>query len=95
VLLDDRATADAGSGYDEWEGILAQLGVLVPPALRRGGLGTLAGAMATNDALDSGLVPQWRCRPENAASLGLARRLGYEAVGTQTTVLLSPAHDAS
>ena len=93
VLLDDRSAADAGSGYDEWEGILAHLGVLVPPALRRAGLGTLAGAMATNDALDSGLIPQWRCRPENAASLGLARRLGYEVVGTQTTVLLSPGHD--
>lgn len=93
VLLDDREAANAGSGYHEWEGILAHLGVLVPPALRREGLGTLAGAMATNDALDSGLVPQWRCRPENAASLGLARRLGYEPVGRQTTVLLTAAHD--
>ncbi|HEY0237909.1 MAG TPA: hypothetical protein VGC37_04630, partial [Friedmanniella sp.] len=53
VLLDDREAPNAGSGYDEWEGILAHLGVLVPPALRRGGLGALAGAMATNDALDS------------------------------------------
>lgn len=88
VLLDDREAADAASGYDEWEGILAHLGVLVPPALRRGGLGTLAGAMATNDALDSGLVPQWRCRPENGAALALARRLGFETVGTQTTVTL-------
>ena len=95
VLLDDREAPDAGSGYEEWEGILAHLGVLVPPALRRGGLGTLAGAMATNDALDSGLIPQWRCRPENAASLGLARRLGYEPVGTQTTVLLTTGHDSA
>jgi hypothetical protein len=94
VLLDDREATTAGSGYDEWEGILAHLGVLVPPALRRAGLGTLAAAMATNDALDSGLVPQWRARVENLASLGLARRLGYEAVGTQTTVLLSAASDA-
>lgn len=93
VLLDDREATTAGSGYDEWEGILAHLGVLVPPALRREGLGTLAGAMATNDALDSGLIPQWRCRPENAASLGLARRLGFEAVGTQTTVLLTSTPD--
>lgn len=89
VLLDDREATTAGSGYDEWEGILAHLGVLVPPALRRSGLGTLAAAVATNDALDAGLVPQWRARVENAASLGLARRLGYEPVGTQTTVLLS------
>lgn len=93
VLLDDRQAPDAGSGYEEWEGILAHLGVLVPPALRRGGHGTLAGAMATNDALDSGLIPQWRCRRENTASLALARRLGFEPVGTQTTVLLAAAHD--
>jgi hypothetical protein len=89
VLLDDREDTMAGSGYDEWEGILAHLGVLVPPALRRTGLGTLAGAMATNDALDSGLIPQWRFRRENAASAALARRLAYEPVGTQTTVLLT------
>jgi hypothetical protein len=93
VLLDDREATTAGSGYDEWEGILAHLGVLVPPALRRTGLGTLAAAMATNDALDSGLVPQWRARVENAASLGLARRLGFEAVGTQTTVVLPTAQE--
>ena len=89
VLLDDREAPDAGSGYDEWEGILANVGVLVPPALRRSGRGLLAGAMATNDALDSGLVAQWRCRAENVAALGLARRLGYEPVGTQTTVALA------
>jgi hypothetical protein len=89
VLLDDREAPDAGSGYEEWEGILANVGVLVPPALRRAGRGLLAGAMATNDALDSGLVAQWRCRSENVASLGLARRLGYEPVGTQTTVALA------
>ena len=89
VLLDDREAPDAGSGYDEWEGILANVGVLVPPALRREGRGRLAGAMATNDALDSGLVAQWRSRSENVASLGLARRLGYEVVGTQTTVVLA------
>ena len=89
VLLDDREAATAGSGYDEWEHILAHLGVLVPPALRREGLGTLAGALATNDALDSGLVPLWRYRAEHRASEALARRLGFERLGTQTTVLLT------
>ena len=90
VLLDDREATTAGSGYDEREGILAHLGVLVPPAIRRSGLGTLAAAMAMNDALDSGLVPQWRARVENTASRGLGQRLGFELVGTQTTVVLTP-----
>ena len=37
----------------------------------------LAAAAATNDALASGLVAQWRARHDNEASLRLARRLGY------------------
>ena len=41
-----------------------------------------------NDALASGLVPQWRVRWDNAASLATARRLGYTELGTQTTVYL-------
>lgn len=88
VLLDDRDAPTAGSGYAEWQGILGHLGVLTLPALRREGHGLLAGALALDDALDAGLVPQWRSRRENAASLALGRRLGFEAVGTQTTVVL-------
>lgn len=88
VLVDELDQTLAGAGYDEREGLLAQLGVLTPPHLRRTGQALLAGAIATNDALDSGLVPQWRSRREHRASLGLARRLGYQLVGSQTTVLL-------
>ena len=88
VLLDDREAPTSGAGYDEWQGILAHLGVLTPPALRRSGYGTLVGAIATNDALDAGLVAQWRCARTNEAALALGRRLGYEAVGTQTTVVM-------
>ena len=47
-----------------------------------------AAAAATNDALASGLVAQWRARHDNEASLRLARRLGYTELGTQTTVVL-------
>ena len=89
VLLDDREAPVAGAGYAEHQGILAHLGVLTPPALRREGHGTLVGALALNDALDAGLVGQWRARETNLASLALGRRLGFEAVGRQTTVLLS------
>ena len=50
----------------------------------------MAAAIATNDALDVGLVPQWRARTENRASRAIAARLGYVEVGSQTTVLLTP-----
>jgi len=89
VVLDDADSPQAGAGYAEWQGILGQLGVLTPPALRRSGHGRTAASLAVNDALDSGLVPQWRARVGNTASRRLGRSLGLTEVGTQTTVRLS------
>ena len=89
VTLDDREAPLAGAGYAEWQGILGQLGVLTPPEHRRAGHGTTAASLALNDALDAGLVPQWRTRVDNVASRRLARRLGLVEVGSQTTVALS------
>lgn len=89
VTLDDQESPTAAAGYAESQGILAGVGILVPPALRHNGHGTLAAAIATNDALDAGLVPQWRARRGHRGSLALARRLGYREIGAQTTVLLS------
>ena len=54
-------------------------------------LGLLSAALATNEALDFGLVPQWRSRIENTASRRTAARLGFVEVGSQTTVLLAAA----
>jgi len=53
--------------------------------------GLLSAALATNEALDFGLVPQWRSRIENTASRRTAARLGFVEVGSQTTVLLAAA----
>ena len=88
VLLDDDEATLAGAGFDEWEHILAHVGILTPPRRRRAGHARTAAGIATNEALDRGLIPQWRARTDNAASRGLAARLGYETVGTQTTVSL-------
>ena len=88
VTLDDRDQPTAGAGYDEWQGLLGHLGVLTPPELRRAGWGTVAAALALNDALDVGLGREWRARTDNAASRRLARRLGFAESGEQTTVLL-------
>lgn len=88
VTLDERDDHTAAAGYAVSQGILASVGVLVPPPLRRAGHATLAAAIATNDALDTGLVPQWRSRRGHRASLALARRLGYREIGAQTIVLL-------
>jgi GNAT superfamily N-acetyltransferase len=91
VTLDELDQPTAGAGYAEWEQIIAHLGVLTPPAFRRRGFGQVAAALATNDALDRGLVPQWRARIENRASRSTAARLGFVEVGSQTTVVLAAA----
>lgn len=88
ALLDDDDATLAGAGFDEWESILAHVGILTPPHRRRAGHARIAAGIATNEALDRGLIPQWRARTDNAASRGLATRLGYEIVGSQTTVVL-------
>ncbi|HEX8488983.1 MAG TPA: GNAT family N-acetyltransferase [Propionibacteriaceae bacterium] len=94
VTLDDEDVPTAAAGYAESQGILAAVGVLVPPELRRSGHGTMASAIATNDALDAGLIPQWRARRGHRGSTALARRLGYRQIGAQTTVLLGPVASA-
>ncbi len=88
ALLDDDDATLAGAGFDEWEHLLAHVGILTPPARRRAGHARIAAGIATNEALDRGLVPQWRARTDNAPSRRLAARLGYVTVGSQTTVVL-------
>ena len=87
---DDQPVPLAGSGYTVWAGTIAHMGVLTSPAARGRGYGLLASAVGTNAALDAGLVPQWRARWDNETSKHLARVLGYEQVGTQTTVFIEP-----
>jgi hypothetical protein len=88
VTFDDLDQVTAGAGYAERQGILAELGVLTAPRMRRQGRGMVAAAIATNDALDAGFIPQWRARSDHRASLTMSRQLGFRTVGSQTTVLL-------
>ncbi|XAS63413.1 GNAT family N-acetyltransferase [Micrococcaceae bacterium Sec5.8] len=87
-MEDARRTPVACGAYTEWEGILAQMGVLVAPQWRRRGLGSLAASVAAHEALASGLTLQWRAEVSNKGSLAVARSLGFTAGGIQTSVLL-------
>lgn len=78
----------AGAGYVVWAERLAHMGVLTSPEARGRGYGVLAAAVGTNAALEAGLVPQWRARWDNEASKRVGEVLGYELVGTQTTVFI-------
>lgn len=90
VLLDSADLPVALAGFQVWGDIIAHLGVITALDDRRRGYGGLAAALATNEALDAGLIPQWRARIDNRSSLALAAVLGFERVGSQTTVLVNP-----
>lgn len=84
----DPPTPLAGAGYDIWAGILAHLGVITPPEERRKGYAQRVTAVAVEEAMAAGLVPQWRARTDNTASQRTARRAGFAFAGTQTSVIL-------
>lgn len=88
VLLGEGEQLVAGAGYAPRQGILAHLGVLTALGHRGSGNGRLVSAIALNDALDEGMVPQWRARADNDKSRRVAAALGFEEAGTQTTVAL-------
>ncbi|WP_159552398.1 GNAT family N-acetyltransferase [Citricoccus sp. K5] len=79
----------AGAGYEEWQGLIGHLGVLVRPDLRLKGLGAYAGAIAMEEAFTEGLIPQWRAALGNTGAQRVAASLGFELAGSQTTVLFN------
>ncbi|MGV9744112.1 GNAT family N-acetyltransferase [Rhodococcus zopfii] len=88
VLLDDDHHPLSAAGYGEIHAILADVVALTVPEHRRLGLAATVATLATHDALDAGLVPQWRVRRDNLAGRGLAAALGYEECGSHVTVQL-------
>jgi GNAT superfamily N-acetyltransferase len=79
----------AASGYRDWDGALAHVGVLTHPDHRNRGHARVVATAATAHALAAGLVPQWRARVP--ASRAVARSLGYEDLGDQLSVRLDDA----
>ncbi|NUT40843.1 MAG: GNAT family N-acetyltransferase [Thermoactinospora sp.] len=75
------------SGYRPWLDIAAHLSVLTAPGWRGRGHARVAASAAVVDALDHGLLPQWRARVE--PSRQVARALGFREVGTQLSLRLA------
>ena len=84
-VLRSGAEVVAASGWTAWGGVVAHLGVLSHPGHRRKGLARRVSADATRRAIDAGMVPQWRAREGNDASVALASSLGFELLGRQLT----------
>lgn len=89
LVRDDGEEALAAAGWTVQAGILADLRILVRPAVRRLGLGTYVAAVAAEEALGDGLVVQLRVPREAAGARAVAQGLGLELAGSQTTVRLA------
>lgn len=90
LRVKDRFVAVAG--YERWSGHIAQLQVFCHPGYRRRGLAAEPLKAAINHALAHNLLPQYRARDGNAASLALAKRVGFVEYGWMATVSIG-LHD--
>lgn len=76
----------AVAGYERWSGQIAQLHVFCHPGYRRRGLAAELLNAAISEALADHLLPQYRARDGNAASVALAKRVGFLEYGWMATV---------
>ena len=64
------------------QGRVQHTGIKTLTDQRRKGYGLCAAALAAHNLLERGICPQWECAADNAASIGLARAIGYKEYGT-------------
>ncbi|MFG6197570.1 GNAT family N-acetyltransferase [Nonomuraea sp. JJY05] len=76
----------AAAGFRPWLDTAAHVSVLTAPRHRGRGLARLAASAAVAGALATGLLPQWRARPE--PSRRVARALGFREHGAQLSIRL-------
>ena len=84
----ERGRIVAAAGYRHWPGQVAQLSVMTAPGARSRGLGRLVASAAVEHALQDGLLPQWRARPQ--ASRRVAQAVGFRELGSQISIRLRP-----
>lgn len=92
LRVEDRIVAVAG--YERWSGQIAQLQVFCHPGYRGRGLAAEPLKAAISHALADNLLPQYRARDGNAASLALAKRVGFVEYGWMATVLVRLPNNA-
>jgi hypothetical protein len=79
----------AAAGFRTWPGSAAHVSVLTAEPERGRGLARVVATAAVTHALEAGLLPQWRARPQ--ASRRVARALGFRELGSQLSIRLLPA----
>ncbi|WP_405797637.1 GNAT family N-acetyltransferase [Streptomyces sp. NBC_01506] len=83
-LIREYEDVVAAAGYVTWPRSVAHVSVLVAPDRRGRRLARIVASAAVSHALDAGLLPQWRARPE--PSRRVARALGFRELGAQLSV---------
>lgn len=86
-VVRDGQDVIAAAGYRSWPDSVAHLSVLTAAGHRGRGLARLAASAAIAEALEDGMLPQWRARPE--PSRRVARALGFRELGTQVSIRLT------
>lgn len=86
TLLEESMDPVACTAYREWQGFVANMTALTVPEARRQGYARTVALIATNVALDEGLVPQWRAHRTNTSAWHLAESLGFQRIGVLATV---------
>jgi hypothetical protein len=91
--FDEEGELAALAGYERW-GQIAHISIVSAPHGRSQGHGAAAVLAATENALEAGLVPQYRTLKANGPSMRVAERLGFEEYGLSMYVNLAAAESA-
>jgi RimJ/RimL family protein N-acetyltransferase len=89
TIMERRAIV-AAAHLSPWDGHLADMGFVTRPTARGRGYGTIVASAAARDAVERHGVARWRARAANAASLGVAGRLGFERYGEHLLIDVRP-----
>jgi GNAT superfamily N-acetyltransferase len=76
------------SGYKVWNDSIAHISIVTHPLHRGRGHGRAAVALAAQQALTAGLLPQYRTLRQNTPSMNIAKRLGFIEYGFSVYVRL-------
>jgi predicted GNAT family acetyltransferase len=79
----------AAAGYEVWGETIAHIAVVTHPAFRGRGLGAAAVSRIAAEAVERGLLAQYRTLEANAPSLAIADRLGFQPYARSLAVRLA------
>jgi len=85
----DDGKTGAIAGYEVRNSKIAHMGILTMPSHRGKGFAFSAALAAAQAALETGLIPQWRCRIGNESSYRLSQQLGFHELGRQLAIDLT------